>query len=607
VGETNKQPWHEAPKGEIHKRLFPYLRELEGRQSWRDRELVTNLGLYEDAEVLGIAPGLYVQPQSHQQMDRVSLPIIGALCDTATNMIAQTQPRAMALTEGGDWQQQQRAKRLNHFLEGQFYSLRIFDTMQDAFADCTWAGDGVIYIDREGDKPIVERVFPGEMIVDQALCEFSDPYEMTRRKYVPRDKILRLFPKHAAAINEAKPVQLHGGRRADLIAVYTTWRLPMDAKAPGKRVVCIQTATLQVDPYKRDYFPFVWMRWRKQRVGFHGRGIPSIGHKLQRDINKTVRTMSRSVALNAIPRLLLTLGSNVNTEQFTNEIGSGIWHAQGMAPQWMNNTGSVPAEGMVHLRFEIEQLYQITGISELAAGMQKPAGLNSGEAQRVYHDRQKDRLALPSQSYENAAIEISKRLIAVAREIAEDGNYYSIFPTTNGFQRIDWKDVDLAEDEYTLKLWPVNYLSKSPAMLLAQVNDLITMGLISGKQAKRLIPFPDIEGVLKMENASEELAEKVVEEIVENDNYIAPEPLPDLQSSIKIVQNAAIHYATVGLPRSKLRMLHAWVANAMLISGAATPPAPPAEAPGAPGAPTDIAGLPPAAPAMAPPPALLPS
>ncbi len=612
-----EEPWFESPKDEIHKKLYPYLRSIETRQLYRERESVLNLGLYEDREVMGVAPGLFLRSGATMQ-NRVSLNVTGALCDTATNHIAQTRPMAMALTEGGDWLQQQRAKDLNHFLEGCYYSLDIFTEMQTAFGDATWAGTGIVYVDRDELEPVVERVFPNELIVDDALCEYTPPFEMHRRKYVPREKLKRMFKrqtKKLEAIDKAKPVQMHGARGAangsDLIAVYTTWRLPTTKgdrgdgttrkKTDGIKSVIIEGCTLDCREYRKDFFPFVFMRWRRAAIGFWGRGIPSIGHRLQTDINKTIRNISRSVAL-CVPHMLLPTGSGINTEQLSNDIGSGIWYNGGAPPSWIQGQGM--PEAAQHLQFLISQYYQLIGISELAAGMKKPAGLNSGEAQRVYADTQADRFALPSQQYENASIGIAKRLIDAARDIAEDGGDYSIVhQTTKGFRRIKWSDIDLAEDDYTLKLWPVNYLSKSPADMIDQVNDLIKMGMLNSKQAKRLLPFPDLEGVMAQDNASEELTQKVIQEIIEHDNYIAPDPVMDLAEASKTVQLATLHYQTLGLPENKLTMLRTWVANATIL---VAPPPAPMPSPGAQG-PSDIAGLPPPAPGLAAPPAMAPS
>lgn len=595
-------PWFEQPKESLHTALYDYLKSLENRQSYRDRNIVFNLGTYEDREVLGVAPGMYMRPKSVMQRGRTSINVTGALVDTAANHITQTKPLAMALTEGGDGLQQAKAKKLNKALEGAFYSLGVFEQMKRAGQDQCWAGDGIIYVDREGMKPIVERVFPGSIIIDDALSQFTAPFEMTWRTYLPREKLKRLFKKHKDAIDKAQPAKLFGisgtPGEVDLVPVYTTWRLPIDEDTPGRKVVIIQGATLSYEKYARDYFPFVFIRWRANALGFWSTGIPELVGNLQIEANKTYRNISRAVAL-AVPKLLLPRESGIDTDHLTNEIGSGLWYNGNAAPSWMQGQ-MLPPEGMGHLQFTIQQMYQLAGISELAAGMKKPAGLNSGEAQRVYHDTQADRFATPSQQYENASIEIAKRLIDVFKDIAEEfGDYSMISQTTHGFERISWSDIDLGEDDYTLKLWPVNFLSKSPADMIDQINDLIKMGMLNQKQAKKLVQFPDLEGVLRTENASEDLTQKIIEEIVENDNYMAPDPAMDPEC-IKTVSLARLHYKTIGLPQNKLDMLDDWVAQAALVIAPPTPPASPMGGPAMP------AGLPPAAPQMAPPPMMSP-
>lgn len=596
-------PWFEAPKNEMHVALFSYLQGLESRQVYRERETVWNLGQYEDREVMGIAPGMYLRPRSAAEKRRPSLGVTAALVDTAANHITQTKPIGMALTEGGNALQQIKAKRLNRFLEGAFYSLGVHGQMKKAGVDQCWHGTGVLYVDREGKRPIVERVFPNEIIVDESLSEFTDPFEMTRRKYLPKHKLKALFPKFAKEIDAAKPAKLYGvkgtAHDVELVAVYTTWRLPVDEDTPGKKVIIMEGATLQVEDYKRNYFPFVFMRWRGNPVGFWGVGIPELVGRIQIEVNKTYRHYSKAVAL-AVPKLLLPREAGINTEHLNNEIGSGIWHNSGAAPQWLQGQ-MLPPESIQYLQFNIGQMYQLAGISELAAGMKKPAGLNSGEAQRVYHDKQADRFASPSQQYEDAAVEICKRLIDVAKDITEEyGEYEVMAHATKGFVRIKFSEIDPAEDEFMIKLWPINFLSKSPPDQIAQINDLLRMGMLSEKQAKKLVQFPDLEGVLEQENAGEELVGKIIEEIVENDNYIAPDPSMD-PSCVQTVQRARLHYMTLELPQYKLDQLDDWVAQAAML----WPPPAPAMGTGI-GGPLP-AGLPPPAPTMAPPPMLAPA
>lgn len=592
-------PWFEAPKDQIHTTLYDYLQALESRQVYRERETVFNLGLYEDREVMGIAPGMYLRPRTMAEKRRPSLGITAALVDTAANHITQTKPIGMALSEGGDALQQIKANHMNEFLEGVFYELGVHAQMAKAGTDQCWDGTGVIYVDRDGRKPIVERVFPRELIVDESLSEYTEPFEMTRRKYLPRHKLKKLFPKFAKQIDDAKPARLYGvsGTPYDveLIPVYTTWRLPIDEDTPGKRAIIIQGATLQVSDYTHNYFPFVFLRWRGNPVGFWGVGIPELVGRLQLEVNKTMRSYSKSVSF-AVPKLLIPREGGINNDHLNNDIGTGIGYGAGAPPSWLQGQ-MLPREGIEYLQFCIAQMYQLAGISEMAAGMRKPAGLNSGEAQRVYNDTQANRFASPSQQYENAAVEICKRLIDVAKEIAEEyGDYEVTAHTTNGYKRIKFTEIDPGENNFVIKIWPVNFLSKSPPDQIDQINDLIRMGMLNERQAKKLIQFPDLKGVLDQENAGEELVGTVIQEIVENDNYIAPDPaMPP--TCVQTVQNARMRYMALKLPQYKLDMLDDWVAQATMLF----PPPAPATGPQMP------AGLPPPAPGMAPPPALAPA
>jgi hypothetical protein len=597
--------WFELRGQELCKKLYSYLQALENRQVYRERDNVFNLGLYEDREVMGVAPGLYARPMTTTSNARVSLNVIGAIADTAQNLISQTKPLPMALTEGGNWAQQRRAKQLNKAIEGIFYDLKLFKLKQRAFADDTIFGTGVIHPYKDGNKLAAERVFPNEIIVDDHLCEFSPPDEMHRRKYMNKERAKRRFPKFAAQIQQASPIKIAGtattGYTADLIPIYESWRLPSaKGKKDGFHCIIIETAVIFTEAWTKDYFPFVFYRWRHQPVGFFGLGIPAIGGRIQVDLNRTMKNWSRSVQLCAVPRLLLPTASNINTEHINNEIGSAIWHTPGNPPSWLQGQ-LLPTELVQLIQFDIQQLYQLTGVSEMAAAMNKPAGLNSGEAQRVYADTQQNRFAIPSQDYENGSLELADQLIDLAQEIAEEyGDYEIVSQNSKGFDRISWKEVYPGEDNFTLKLWPTNYLKDSPSDQIDQINDMIKMGLLSTKQAKQLLPFPDLTAVLELENAPEEIAGKVIEEIVEHGKFIPPNPVAELPDMVHKVQLAAMHYETIGAPSDVVSMLQDWCAAAVALY-----PEIPGTAPGAgpigPGA-QGPAGLPPPQPAMQAPP-----
>src|SRR5690242_11252484 len=111
------------------------------------------------------ASGL-VAPDRRQS--RMTKNLIRSVCDTAVSLIAKTRPKATVVTDGGNWELQQTARRLDQFLVGAFNESGIYQVAPEAFRDATVYGTGVWGLEKEGDKIEVCRVPITEIVVDEA-------------------------------------------------------------------------------------------------------------------------------------------------------------------------------------------------------------------------------------------------------------------------------------------------------------------------------------------------------------------------------------------------------------------------------------------------------
>ena len=596
TNSQEKRYWFNEPDPEkLANSLQSYMTQLlaNQREFWQNAQ--DCVGMYMDSYRYTFAQDSYTAPTSAiDRLPKLSLNVVRSLVDTAVNKIAQTKPLPMFLTEGGDYSQQTKAEQLNKFTEGLFYELDVFVKMQEAFKDAAIFGSGYLKIFTADDKKIsVERVFPNEIIVDTNQSLFGEPNCLYQRKTVQRDVLAAAYPEFKDQIYAAdsSKVTIYSTKdfAPDCINVTEAWYIgPSDL--PGRHVIAIDNATLHTEEYEDKYFPFAVIRWEKEPLGYYGTGICKIVRPLQFAINAILRTISKSIKLVGVPRVLIPIGSNINPNHLTDDVGSVVFHAPGMPPQILTQP-ILPPDVYQHLQFLIQQCYQMAGINELSAAGKKPSGVDSGVAMRELTDIQADRFAIVEQNYEGLGLEVAKQCVNLAQKIyKKEGEFAVSARDSKTFQKIDWGDIGLSADEFIMKLYPTNLLPKTPAGRLQQVTEMMQQGLLSTTEAKQLLDYPDLEAITSLENAPLENIMKTITMIIEDGKYQPPEQYQDLTNGIKIVQQSYLKYKNQGVPFARLELLLNWILQAQSILDSQNPPQPPMPAGPPPG------GTPPPAP-----------
>src|SRR6185369_8192960 len=91
-------------------------------------------------------------------------------------------------------------------------------------------------------------------------------------------------------------------------------------------------------------------------------------------------------------------------------------------PPTTDVVNAIPTELLNHPYNLKRDAFEQIGLSQAFATASKPAGLNSGEAQRVYEDVGTERLIVNGRMYESAHMELVWAIVAVKQEIANDPN-----------------------------------------------------------------------------------------------------------------------------------------------------------------------------------------
>lgn len=536
--------------------------------------------------------------------DRPTFNLIQSATDTLVSRIGQSRPAPVFLTDNGDYKERRLAKQLNNFILGEYYQTKAYEKAVTILRDALVTGTGVLKVFETIDNKVgVERVLCTELLVDPNEALHGDPRQLYQLKLIDRNQLMESFPKFKGLIEKADAAYPDNSADSsktvsDLVMVVEAWHLKSgpDAK-DGRHTIACSAGIVSDEDYDKDKFPFVFLQYSPRLLGFWAQGLAEQLMGTQLEINSLLFTISKAIKLVGVPRIFIEMGSKVVKSHNNNEIGTIITY-QGTKPTY-EVAQCVPQELYAQLQRIIDYGYQQSGVSALSASSQKPAGLDSGEAIRSYDDISTDRMATLSKRYDNVFVDLAYLVIDCAKDIAErTGEYQTIYPNKDGTKEIDLPEMDLLQNPFVIQCFNMSSLPRDPAGRMQKVTEMITSGMISIKEGRRLLDFPDLSQMEKLANASEERIFQILDKIVEDGEYTPPDSFLDLQLASELSVQYYNLYVGAKLEEERAQMLRDFYTQVQsFITQASTPPT----TPGAP--PTDPAaaqGVPPAA--IAPPP-----
>lgn len=570
--------------------IAAHIKYLQNKQQpGRMRQQIANARLYGNNSLLGISgfssSAMLAGTTSGTPRERITDNVIKSVIDTATAKVGENKPRPYYLTSGGTYKQQRKAKQLNRITEGIFYECQSYELGGAAQRDAEIFGDGLVHVFEKHGRVCQERVLGAELWVDEVEAAYGRPRQLHRTKAVDRWELVALCPDKKDVIlkADAAPIKDNGGPNnvADLVLVRESWHLPSGPKSKdGKHCISIDGHLLtKLEDWPHPVFPFARWVWSPKPLGFWSQGLAEELQGKQFEVNKILAMIQRSFHLASTYKVLMEMGSKIVKEHVNNEIGA-ILEYRGIKPEWFVPQ-VVPPEYYVHLERIVTSMYERAGISLQSATGVKPAGLNSGAAQREYRDTVQERLKTQERYNERGYMELSRLSLMVARDIAErEGHFEAKAPKGRMLEAISMTAEELDPDEWDLQCFPTSSLPKDPAGRLATIQEYIQAGFMTPRQGRRALDFPDLEAVESLANAAEDLITKMLDAICDEGDYESPEPTDDL----KLAKELAVEYINrgraLGLEEDRMDMLRTWNVQVDAIIAQATPPPAPAPAMG---------------------------
>lgn len=601
IGPLDDHQWWLAPDGEKHLQLIGCVKYIRRNQADRKVADLLHYSMYGGYSVGGFGFG-YAVRKPLASMTRLTLNVCRNMVGAVTSKIAaKNKPKPTFLTDAGDYELREKAQNLEKFVEGVFYDSGVYKELSLCFRDACVFGTGVLKVLPGAKKVDVERTLPLEVIVDDAEGAAGDPANIYQRKYYDRlvlrrkvekwlkgdverkDKALALLSVKQAA--DSDDAEWAFQTTADQVLVTEGWHRGETDDEPGRHVIAIDGATL-VDEEWEGPFPFAFMRWTPSLTGFFGEGLVEELMGVQREINKILQQIQRGQHL-ITGHYLVENGSKVVQQHINNDLAAIVKYT-GTRPEYIAPSIIAP-EIYTHLWQLYAKAFEITGISQLNATGQKPAGLNSGEAQRVYQDIQTERFLEVGQSYEEFVVEAARQVVRCARRIG--GSYRVFAEGKSGGQFLDWADVNIDDDLYRIRVYPTSLLPSTPAGKLAWAQDMIKSQVMPPEDVLDVLDYPDIDAFKKRKLAPRKIVERNIAHMLKTGEFVSPEPFDNHTLALQLVNEAYAEARLMNVPEPKLELLRRYMADT---TDLATPPAPP-PMPGLDpmGAPAPMPGAPP--------------
>lgn len=574
----------------MHASLFATVERVRSNESGRISLLKHCAALYNDEAPSKFSGAEAARDTQEVETDRVKENIVANICEALQAEVVQSKPRPLFVTEGGDWSLQQRAQQLTKFVAGVMADASFDELAEQAALDAVVYGTGCLKFSDDGESIVVERVMPEELLVDARDGFYGRPRSVYHVQHVDREVLREMYPDSADEIDDALLEMGDTGQRgirdsrevSDLVCVVEAWHLPSGPEASdGRHVVAVSSGALVDEAWTEKSFPFAFLHWRKPLRGFWGKSAANALTSAQTMLDSIWSCIVESWRMGSAFKVFArrgTLASPIN-----NEIGQVVEYDGADAPQVIAPV-AISADSWKMAQAVKQSGYDTLGLSQMAAHAQKPAGLDSGRAQRIFLDNQSKIFIAFARGFERLYLDGAEQIVRLAKRLSDkDARFEVVYRGDSSIERIAFRKVDLDRSQYALRCFPVSALPSTPAGKIAMLQELVSMGVISPEQFMRLADFPDFEAERNLLTADRELVEKMVEAMLARGEYAPPESFMNLAMTVQIAGRHYLRARTMGVPEARLDLLRQFItdADALMQRAAQAQPQPQQQPPAA--------------------------
>lgn len=445
----------------------------------------------------------------------LNLNVIMSMVDTATARLCKKRPMPMISAIDAGWTEKLFATSVSSVLRRKMGSSAIEKESPMILRDMVIRGDGVWKAERHGGDMRPKRIPIYELIWDPFEAENGQFRTLAHVRPESRDVIASRYPQYRDEIMDAPMYQRNEAwatvayaqqTSADYIEFREFWHLPSAPGADdGVYVASIKGQIVCRRKWRVERFPISRPQWCPPTRG-SGRasGLVEQLAGIQEQINDILKDAREGLKHGSSLTIFVQRGANINKHHLRKRHPAVIEH-DGPEPHYVA-PNPVSEQAIKILLLLIEQAYQVSGISQMAAQSKNTLGANaSGKAIDTMDEIQSDRFAHVETSLQQSRVELGQCLVDGARDLYDESHGKLEHPYEEAgdpipkeelaawIRETEWNKVEIDSGAYSLTLEPVNYLSDSRAGRLSQVAELGKNGLIPDPSIQAdLFDEPDI-------------------------------------------------------------------------------------------------------------------
>jgi hypothetical protein len=449
-----------------------------------------------------------------------------------------------------------------------FYDQNYYKLSGQAFIDAAVSSIGGIKVFFRDGKVRLERVYPGEILVDQRETYHQhSKHNIYQVKLIVKDRLKEMFPGHESAIDKAQTGEMGLftwlGYSTDLdnqqILVIEAYHPADEDGKGGKHTISIRNQVLFSEDWTRETAPFAFYRWETRQAGFFGMGIVEELRPAQRTINRFDQRINHMMQFSQ-SKLVVSSQARINPEHINNDTSTVLQVAAMSERPVVWNPNMVPPEWWQERERIKEDAFRQIGVNRMQMSGEKPPGIQAAVALRELNDQGSRRFRIKVQDFEQFAIDTARLIVQELNDAAERGDLKPITVRSKKrnltlIEDVDWKDVALEEGSYEMQVQSASSLPDSTPGRIQTVQDWYSAGFINQQEAKQLLEFPDLEAFQSLDLAPYHVQLDNLETIIEDGEYVFPEPTDDLELALKLAALSYNKYRLRKAPVDRLELL----------------------------------------------------
>lgn len=444
--------------------------------------------------------------------------VIHSVIEALTSKLSQPKVRPIFTPINGGYEAIQATKNSQLFFDQYFANQKVDAKISKCFRNCAIFDRGVVYIDDETGS--LRNILPYQVYYRPAEQTYFDD-DLTvilfERKNFPVSKL----PKKIRAKSNTFIRQEESSNVCVYGILYDTEN--------HKKTYLVNGSEVLIKEYKPNVQPFLFLYYENPVLGSSSESVADLLNDTQLQINLIMQKIKEASLLTPANAIFINTNENLSVQHLDNKIGA-VYKYGSQAPADSGSAGQSPVTvatpSFIDPQYPLlvetltAQCYEMVGISMLSAQSKKPSGLDSGVALQTLEDITSERFETQLNQLITLRISIVKRCIELFPEDMQ------ILPEKSTRAKITWGEMKEQSDNMNIQYSSADNLSKDPQTKMAQINQMLAMGIIQPHHASRLMELPDLESAYGIKNNAYNAVQAVIHRAMKESILVIPDAIP---------------------------------------------------------------------------------